>query len=210
MSIESSPAQTRHRLLAAAAAEILDSGYAAASMSRIGDRLGVTKGALGHHFPAKISIVDALIAYAAEVTPTIGARAAQAFPQSPVRACVMVMGVTAASARTDPVFGAAILAFQDPSIDAARVAPLRRAIGEQLAACLRRSAEADEIAPSMAIDDAVEYLQVVLTGFLSSARFPETAQPHHEPLFMAATLAGIGVGDAATIVDDVLSALSRS
>lgn len=56
---------TRQQILQAAFAEIHEQGYQAASLSRILNKAGVTKGALYHHFPNKhalgITVVNELI-----------------------------------------------------------------------------------------------------------------------------------------------------
>lgn len=202
--------QTRSRLLTAAAEEILARGYAAASLSRIAERMGLTKGALGHHFPTKISLIDAMMSHVVGATPAIAEAAARAFPDSPIRACVMVLGGIAGASRADAVFGAAILLFQDPSIDSAHVSPLRRSVDAMLEECLRGAVEKEGYGLSMCLADAVQFLQVILAGFLSSARFPDTFEAHQEPLFVKATLTGIGIGDAELVVDDVMERLQSA
>ena len=52
---------TRERLLDAAAKEILENGFRAASLDAILSRTGVTKGALYHHFPSKKDLGLAVI-----------------------------------------------------------------------------------------------------------------------------------------------------
>ena len=55
------PTQTRERLLEAAFGEIYEQGYTAASVDRIVERSGVTKGALYHHFGGKKELGLAVI-----------------------------------------------------------------------------------------------------------------------------------------------------
>ena len=55
------PELTRKRLLTAAFDEIYAHGYTAASMDRIVERSGVTKGALYHHFGSKKALAQAVI-----------------------------------------------------------------------------------------------------------------------------------------------------
>lgn len=52
---------TRAAILGAAAEEFGDNGYHAASLSRILERSGITKGALYFHFASKESIADAVV-----------------------------------------------------------------------------------------------------------------------------------------------------
>ena len=55
------PTETRERLLEAAFGEIYAHGYTAASMDRIVERAGVTKGALYHHFGSKKELAQSVI-----------------------------------------------------------------------------------------------------------------------------------------------------
>ncbi|MBW1639513.1 TetR/AcrR family transcriptional regulator [Microbacterium resistens] len=204
-----SPADvTRARLLSAAAEEFLERGYAAASLSRIAERIGLTKGAFSHHFPTKDTLIDAMMSHVVTHAPEIVRAAEEAFPESPVRACVAVMGGTAAAAHRDPVVAAAMLLFQDLSVDSRRVAPMRRTMAEMLEGRLRGAVEREGYTLTMPIDDAVQYLVIVLEGFLPASRFPDTFRPRHEPLFVRAALAGIGIGDAEAVVRDALTHLT--
>lgn len=55
------PEQTRERLLGAAFSEMYTNGYTAASVDRILEASGVTKGALYHHFGSKKALAQAVI-----------------------------------------------------------------------------------------------------------------------------------------------------
>ena len=55
------PEQTRQALLEAAFEEIYRVGFQAASLDRILDRAGVTKGALYHHFKNKLELGYAVL-----------------------------------------------------------------------------------------------------------------------------------------------------
>lgn len=195
------------KLLAAAAEEIVDRGYSGASLSRTAERIGLAKGAFSRHFPTKDSIVDAIVAAAAERSPDILRMAGEGFPGSPIRACILAIGGIAAAARDDPLISASLLLVQDPAIDVVRVAPFRRLVADMLRAPLSAAVEEEGYALVMSVDDAVQFLLVVLTGFLSSRRFDQTFGPRQELIFMQAALVGIGVPDAEGIVLDVLRRL---
>lgn len=55
------PQQTRQTILSAAFEEIYHNGYRAASLNKILERTGLTKGALYHHFPNKQSLGYAVL-----------------------------------------------------------------------------------------------------------------------------------------------------
>jgi len=207
MSPGAAPAATRAKLLAAAAEEIVRRGYTAASLSLTAERIGLTKGAFSRHFPTKDALVEAIIAEAVQRGPGVLAAAQAAFPDSPIRVCIFVIGGIAAAAQADPVLGAALLLVQDPAIDAARAAPFRRMVAELLSVPLAAAVEKEGYVLTMAVEDAAQFLVVVLTGFLSSIRFAEDFGPRHEPLFVQAALVGIGVPDAPAVVADVLHRL---
>lgn len=200
--------QTRLRLLTAAAEEMLARGFTGASLAHIAQRLGLTKGALSHHFSSKQALIDGVVSYSVAAMPTYLAGARAAFPDSPARACVALIGAMAAASRTQPIVGAAILHFQDPSVDAARVAPLREAMSEALAAVLVAARDDEGYVLKMDVADAVQFLHVILSGFLAAARFPESTPVHQEPLIMAAVLREIGITDADVVVMDVLRTLA--
>lgn len=61
MSPPRSATPTRERLLDAAQAMINDQGFAATSIEKVIDQVGVTKGAFFHHFKSKNSLARALI-----------------------------------------------------------------------------------------------------------------------------------------------------
>ena len=56
-----SPLKTRQQLLAAAFEEIWQGGFRAASIDRMLDKAGVTKGALYHHFKNKLDLGYAVL-----------------------------------------------------------------------------------------------------------------------------------------------------
>jgi hypothetical protein len=91
---------------------------------------------------------------------------------------------------------------QDPAIDVVRVAPFRRLVADMLRAPLSAAVEEEGYALVMSVDDAVQFLLVVLTGFLSSRRFDQTFGLVRAHLH-ASSARRIGVPDAEGIVLDV-------
>lgn len=72
-------AATRGALLAAARAEFVENGYAAAATEAVVRRAGVTRGALYYHFPDKAALLEAVVELVAiEIHDAILAAAMQA------------------------------------------------------------------------------------------------------------------------------------
>lgn len=120
---ERNPEATRKAIIEAAAAELLERGYAGASLSRIAARLHVTKGALAYHFPTKSKLLDVLAeALLGAVTDTYS-RAMRTFPSSGSRTCVAHMATFGHAITDDVVVAAGASLFTDPSVRVEVVAP---------------------------------------------------------------------------------------
>ncbi|WP_353114511.1 TetR/AcrR family transcriptional regulator [Microbacterium sp.] len=207
MTTPSGPDQTRLRLLTAAAEEMLQRGYAAASLSAIAGRLGLTKGAFGHHFPTKQSIVVALLERADEVVDDVGAQASALFPESPLRACVAFFAGLGARGSADPVAAVAMALHQDLAVPASAIMPTRARMRAVIEALLRQAADRESLFLRMAPDDAALFLLTLTSGELSGARFIEGYGPELAMQFLAAGLSGIGVEDAQGVVTDGVRAI---
>lgn len=198
--------QTRQRLLTAAAEEFVDSGYSAASLSRIASRLGLTKGAFGHHFPTKESILVAIQEHTVAVLDRVAEAAEEAFPGSPVRACVGYFAGIAPLAAQDPVFHASVLLFQDPSAPVPVIRRTRERIQEHLLRMLRR--EGDDAPLAVGPARAAQYLLVLLSGMLAAARYAGSEGAEDDIAVMTTALRGLGVVDPETVIADVLGSPS--
>lgn len=74
--VAADPANTRERLLAAAARCVAQGGVDGASLDAVSEEAGVTKGALYWHFDTKAALIEALVAQAAAPTAVTSAAAA--------------------------------------------------------------------------------------------------------------------------------------
>lgn len=79
---ERNPEATRKAIICAAAAELLERGYAGSSLSQIAGRLNVTKGALAYHFSTKHKLLEAVAAALQESVRATYGQAMKAFPVS--------------------------------------------------------------------------------------------------------------------------------
>lgn len=118
------PVQTRQAILAAAAVEFARHGYAGTGLGAIVTRAGLTKGALFHHFPDKQRLAAAWIGEhlaaaitALWITPLAAADTLDAFRAlcrtrclelRPGDATSALVALTAETAASDPVLGAAL------------------------------------------------------------------------------------------------------
>src|SRR3954468_19622342 len=55
------PGLSRHDVLEAAVAAFIEHGYDATSMGMLSSRLGLSKAAIYHHFPAKVELLSAAL-----------------------------------------------------------------------------------------------------------------------------------------------------
>src|SRR3954452_8314288 len=55
------PGLSRHDVLEAAGAAFIEHGYDATSMGMLSSRLGLSKAAIYHHFPAKVELLSAAL-----------------------------------------------------------------------------------------------------------------------------------------------------
>ena len=80
--------QKRQEFLEAAAQEFVERGYAAATLSSVAGRLGLTKGALAHHFPTKDELLSGLGDELSQAISASDKVTRAAFPDSGIHAAV--------------------------------------------------------------------------------------------------------------------------
>jgi AcrR family transcriptional regulator len=132
-------ADTRARLIDAAAELLEEKGYAGASVAEITRRAGITPGALYRHFPAKAELIVEVIREIASAE-LARMRAAADSAESHTEQLDAVVATAARQALVKPHL-AWSLAYEpvDPLVDGARL-ELRRAYRARMAALLRRGA----------------------------------------------------------------------
>ncbi|WP_324653526.1 TetR/AcrR family transcriptional regulator [Georgenia sp. H159] len=200
---------TRSAILDAAAAEMIQQGYAAASMSSIAARLGQTKGALAHHFPAKRDFIASLAAALEEAVNASAELARRLFPDRSGHALLaFLLGLADWTAR-DPQVAAATYLFTDraaPDDDLGRAAATFLARLEELivqaqdAGALDRSVSAAEIA---------EYIFATNLGTAYvSLRMPAPDRRHRRRRFLLLTLGAVGLEDTPAVAQEVVAALA--
>src|SRR5690606_38322262 len=91
--------QKRQELLDAAAREFIECGYAATSLASVAGRLGLTKGALAHHFPTKKALLTGLADSFRHANREADRLSRETYPESGLHSAVAFMlhlGATAA------------------------------------------------------------------------------------------------------------------
>ncbi|OJU40230.1 MAG: hypothetical protein BGN97_02690 [Microbacterium sp. 69-10] len=206
-----SPAhRTRLRLLTAASEEMIERGYAAASLSRIAARLGLTKGALGHHFPTKQDIAIAVFDRADEIAVQVAEDARRLFPDSAIRGCIAYFAGLARAGAADPIAAAWLALYQDRSVpvEIARrgYVTSRDVVAGFLADHLSRECGELRMPPAQ----ATLFLQLLVSGELAIARFLTDYSAQNAVDSFATALTGLGVPDAEAVVIDGIQAVWTS
>ncbi|WP_147916194.1 TetR/AcrR family transcriptional regulator [Ruania zhangjianzhongii] len=204
----STSAHTRQAILEAAAHEVLEHGYAGASLSSIAGRLGLTKGALAYHFPTKDRIITALLERFQSVLAESDNAAAEVFGDSPSRACVALVVNVGHAAGTDIVTTAAMSLFSDPSVSRDGLIGAMTDWVDRVLAHLQAMVAEEGYTFGVDLHDAAEFFIATLGGTWMTARyFPRTAaRPRLQ--FTQLALEAIGLPPAVTdaVVADVLAA----
>lgn len=207
---DSSARRTRLRLLTAASEEMVERGYSAASLSRIAARLGLTKGALGHHFPTKQDIAIAVFDRANEIADQAAGNARLLFPDSPLRGCIAYFAGIAQAGWVDPVATASLILYQDRSVPVEiamrSFTRSREIIQGFLGEHVSQTGEDLRMPP----EQATLFLQLMISGELTVSRFLSDYSPQNSLDSFVAALAGLGVADPVPVVSDGMRAVWTS
>ncbi|HLT84159.1 MAG TPA: TetR family transcriptional regulator [Phototrophicaceae bacterium] len=198
--------ETRTALLEAAAAEILESGYAAASLSSIAARQGLTKGALAHQFPAKGDFVGAFGDALRDAVRQSAMTAREAFPDSPTRALIAFLLHLGARATREPAVAAATALFSDRAVPGPRLTTAVTELleeTERFVADAQRAGEADSRLPA---GDIAEHVLITNLGTASFRLHTHATAPGRPRLrFLRITLTGSGFHDVDDVIDGVVA-----
>ena len=137
-------APTRERLIHAAAELLERGGYAAAPVSAIAERAGVSAGALYRHFPSKAELFVEVFRRAAETELVAMGEAAAAKNGSLERVEAVIATYATRALASRRLTWALVYEPVDPLVDAERLA-YRRAYRERMAGALREAIAGGEI-----------------------------------------------------------------
>jgi AcrR family transcriptional regulator len=202
------PSATRSVLLAAAAAEIIAAGYTAASMSSIAARLGMTKGALAYHFPAKRDLAVALASHLNEAVEAAHRDSLAVFPDSGLRAMLAYLFNLGERCQTIENAAGTVLAF-DPvghELDIPEAIPVLRRHFEEM---LERASRSGELRAGAPEAEAGARMATIYTigAFAFQHRYPEDQRQDLRGVKML--LAAVGAADPEAVTSDVATAQRR-
>lgn len=193
----------------AAAAELLEHGYAGSSLSRIAARLALTKGALAHHFPTKGKLLDAVVGHLEVVLESSHTQALEAFPNRGSRACIAQMTTFGYAISTDLVAAAAVSLFADPSVPDAVMTPVLVAWHRMVSECFDQAIAVEGVELNIATPHAAEFFIANMSGSMLTARYlADLAKERDRLVFTQLTLRALGFRDTDQIVADVMAAVT--
>jgi AcrR family transcriptional regulator len=189
---------------------MVEHGYAGASLSMIAARLGLTKGALGHHFPTKQDIAIGVFERADELARESADFALSTFPDSALRACIAYFAGIARDGSRDPIATASLALYQDRSVPVSVAKRMFERTRTVIDGFLRRYVDDENGSLRMPCAQATLLLQMLVAGELATARFVPGYSAEDAVSLFAAALSGIGVPDADAVVADGLRAVWAS
>lgn len=201
--------ETRQILLNAAANEILECGYAAASLSRIASHLNLTKGALAYHFPAKTHIAFALVEVLDTALGDMEDKARGAYPDGGVNALVAFLLAAAAAVEEVPEFSAAVTLLSDKSAPRDQVADLADAWTTRIEWLLHEARELGELDSNVETDDAADYLLITLLGATIFRTYNSGPDRGKRLRLVSLALKAVGAPRAEATIEDAKKSLDK-
>ncbi len=110
-----SSTETKNTIAKAAAAEFIANGYAGTSLSRVADRMSLTKGALVYHFPAKADFANYFVQMVHAATSQADEFSKHQYPQDGAKRLLLHFVVMGTWWRSLPEVAAGIALFGDAS-----------------------------------------------------------------------------------------------
>ena len=200
---------TRQTLLRAAATEILEHGYFAASLSGIAGRLGLTKGALSYHFPTKDHILHALMQHLTNEINEAHRIATQVFPDRPSRALVAFVSESTFRSSTNHLTAAAALITTEPAVSPTKLEGAFSNWHAKLTELMRRAHEEEQVPLVTTPENAAELIVGTVTGSRLTAKYTVHPPGISRPPYMRAALTGLGFPKVDTILNDVIDSSRR-
>ncbi|MBP1327522.1 AcrR family transcriptional regulator [Leucobacter exalbidus] len=197
-----------HELLAAAASEMAEHGYSAASLSAIAARLGLTKGALVRQFPTKEHFARGIITALRLSITGEQERATAAYPRSGARALIRFLIVIRERAKERPEVRAGIVLFSDRSAPSSEIAELGESWRGALQAMLEAAQRDGEIDPEVSPREIAEFLLMLNMGegiVTTRWQAPESAGVSLGAL--RRSLRNIGIADVDALIEEVQAGL---
>ena len=197
---------TRESILDAAAAEMLQHGYAASSLSAIASRLGLTKGALVRRFPTKEALAQALVENLRAEVVSQRERSAQAYPDSGVRAMIDFLWELGTASEAKPLAAAAAVLITDRTSPTFAMTEVVAVWRSALVAFFERARQLGELPEPSSASELAEYALITSIGEAALSAHVYSPAARGEPLhFLRFTLTAAGVVDVDGQIDEVLA-----
>lgn len=195
----------RQEILIAAAKEFIERGYAAATLSSVAGRLGLTKGALAHHFPTKDELLvglaehlDAAIIESERITRV-------AYPSSGIHSAVAYLVQLSAIAAKNVQVAATLLLLTDRGTPPNLIAELIFKWLDGLTLFLKQAQEEGQVSPDIDVQEAAEFMLATNIGTTLIPSRSGVPQNRRKRLkYIRLGLQALGVTDTNKIVDEVL------
>ncbi len=199
------PQDTRRSILNAAAAEFLEHGFAAASMAAIAAHLGLTKGALTHHFPAKADLAHGMLAEAFIILDRAYLQSESVVPEAGLERLLdfhLRMGIEAVRS---PMMVAAVVLYADRSSPVYQFEPLLVRWMDLLETDVRAAYNQGALPPQTDVRAAAEFLLTNMMGtvVLRTRRPERDSEDRLRSLRFA--LRGIGAAEPDVMVDKAIA-----
>lgn len=203
--------KTKRAIVEAAAEEFVSRGYAGASMSAIADRLGLTKGALTYHFPAKGDFVSHFVGVVRRATCQADAFAKEHFPDNGSRRLLLYFLMLSSWRRTRPQLRAGMALLVD---SAAGSSGSDEIIHDWLALSLdafEKLRECGDLDPKLTPAEAAELFLFVNLGasFFGGQVWNDGAEADRLRV-VGLALTAVGVEGAKEEVDEIIADFGRS
>jgi|GEM_PF-3087472 Transcriptional regulator len=199
---------TRDRILDAAAAEMMQHGYAASSMSSIASRMGLTKGSLTRHFPTKEALARAVVENLEEAAIAQRELSLARYPTSGIRATIDFLLAIGRQSTEGPLVTAAAVLFTDRTSPTFASRGLLAVWNDSFTAFFELAQQVGELPAKTSVKDLAEYAFITNIGeavFAARAYSPAAqAEPLH---FLRFTLRAAGVARIDELIAEVDAAL---
>lgn len=201
-----SPNEKRQAILEAAAAEFVERGYSAATLSSVAGRLGLTKGALAHHFPAKDALLEDLGTKLSEAIAESDRITREAFSDSGLHAAVAYLVQLGAFASRDVCVASSLVLLTDRGAPPNIIAGIIFKWLDGLAAFLTQAQQDGQVPSEVNVDEFAEFMLTANIGTQLMPSRSEQPQNRRKRIeYIRLGLRALGIQGADDIVDEVLA-----
>lgn len=197
--------QKRQEFLEAAAQEFVERGYAAATLSSVAGRLGLTKGALAHHFPTKDELLSGLGDELSQAISTSDKVTRAAFPDSGIHAAVAYLVQLSAIAAKNVCVASTLVLLTDRGAPPSAISGLVFEWLDGLIHFLEQAQKTGQIREDIDVEEFAEFMLATNIGTTMIPSRSTTPQNRRKRLrFIRLGLQSLGLENADQIVDEVL------